>query len=160
MRRRVDWGLGLRRAEYFLPYHLTPGTPGSNENPPPRYRLGKNTFLEGFVQCEPVNENHLLLTRMSCSNLDKEKRCPNATGTRRDNAEYSSVVPPPLVLLIRNQRSVSMSQAGKQTPSLGYGTKSLALGAGALFLGGAGEVPFGCSRDEPVIWRRRLLLRF
>ena len=36
------WGWDKGRAQYFLPYHLTPGTPGSNENPPPAKRLGKN----------------------------------------------------------------------------------------------------------------------
>ena len=44
------WGTGpggkeTGWAQYFLQYHLTPGTPRSNENPPPAYRLGKNLLV-------------------------------------------------------------------------------------------------------------------
>ena len=37
-----DEGWGLRgQALRWEPYHLTPWNPWSNENPPPKYRLGK-----------------------------------------------------------------------------------------------------------------------
>ena len=37
--RDAVWGWGKVRAQCFSPSHLTPGTPGSNENPPP-HRCG------------------------------------------------------------------------------------------------------------------------
>ena len=47
------WAWGKGQAQCFLPPHRTPGTPKPNENPPPKYRLGKlvpkkNTLTQVF----------------------------------------------------------------------------------------------------------------
>ncbi len=39
----MAWGRGKKgQATRWEQYHLTPWNPWSNENPPPKYRLGKN----------------------------------------------------------------------------------------------------------------------